>query len=673
MDIIPEGTVIEFLESQRFITATVIGRKGSRVRILTHTGREINLAPGRIIAASRKKIPVSDRNSTILALQSTNARREKLKEQINITEVWEAVNEDAESWPPQDLAELAFDGEITDDHIAAFLRAVIDDHTYFKYRDGMINVMPPVVVERLLEQRTREAKRLERISKGARWLDAVWKDEDTGTLGEEFEDAIQEFWIPALKDYCIQGDDSDYAPSVKGLLKYAGLSDSSSAFETLVRAGIWDKDENIELLRQGIEADFPPEVEKQAEELAVSIPNAVKENREDLRGLHLVTIDGAESKDLDDALSFCKKGEGWEIGIHITDISDEIKTGTPLFNEAINRATSIYLPEQQIPMLPDILSHNRWSLVQGEDRRGLSFFITIDNEGQILNSRISRSLINVARRMSYREAEEEILSGGTLSHLHELCKKMQQRRIENGALPLPIPELIINVTDGEVSVNLCRLGPARFLISECMILANVVAARFLRDNNIPGLYRSQPPPRQQIIFGEEEDLLANFRQRRLISRGHLGTEPEKHSGLGVDCYTTVTSPLRRGLDLLMQQQLTSFLQTGKPTHSEEELEQLAARLGAGLAAAAAVRQNRTRYWTLKYLESRKDEPLNAWILDKGRGNRLLVVLCDTLTPVEIPLRPQIEWAMDMEIQVRIKRIVPRENILKVDWWEAGGP
>ena len=669
MSEIQEGTVIEFLESQRFITAVCTGRKGSRLRILTHTGRDMNLAPGRVVTASRKKISFADRHAAVLALQAANSRREKLKEQISITDLWELVYDDAETWLPEDLAGLAFNEETHDDHVAALLRAVIDDHTYFKFRDGMVNVLPPMLVERLLEQRAKEARRLERIAKGAKWLETVWSDRPADAMGQEFRDAVQEFWIPALKDYCIQGDDSDYAPSVKGLLKHAGLSGNSHAFDTLVKAGIWEPDENIELLRQGIEPDFSPEVLDQAEKLAQVQPDAGEEEREDLRGLHLVTIDGAESKDLDDALSFCKKADGWEIGVHITDIGLETEPDTPIFNEAIRRATSIYLPEQQIPMLPDMLSHDRWSLVQGEDRRALSFFITVDTEGRILHSRIVRSLIRVARRMSYRDAEEDILSGGRLAPLHELCRKLMQKRIENGALPLPIPELIINVTDGKVSVNLSRMGPARFLISECMILANVVAARFLRDNAIPALFRSQPPPRQQIIFGEEEDLLANFRQRRLISRGNLGPEPEKHSGLGVDCYTTVTSPLRRGLDLLMQQQITSFLNTGTPLHNIESLEQLGIQLGAGLSAAAAVRQNRTRYWTLRYLETRKDEPLKAWILEKGRGNRLLVVLSETLTPVEIPLKPQIDWSLDMEIDVRIKRVVPRENILKVDWWE----
>ncbi len=673
MSDIQEGTVIEFLESQRFITAVCTGRKGSRLRVLTHTGREMNLAPGRVITASRKRISITDRHSTVLSLQAANSKREKLKEQVSITELWDLVQDEAETWRPEDLAELAFQGEIGDHHVAAFLRAVIDDHTYFKYRDGMVNVLPPMLVERLLEQRAKEARRLERIAKGAKWLDAVWNNETESAMGDEFRDAVQEFWIPALKDYCILGDDSDYAPSVKGLLKHAGLSGSAHAFDTLVKAGIWEQDENIELLRQGITPEFPAEVMEEAEELARCLPDAQQEDREDLRGLYLVTIDSAESRDLDDALSFCKKGDGYEIGVHITDIGLETGADSHIFKEAIKRATSIYLPEQQIPMLPNILSHDRWSLLQDSERRALSFFITVDPNGRILNTRITRSLIKVARRMSYRDAEEEILSGGRLAPLHELCKKLLQRRIENGALPLPIPELIINVQDGQVSVSLSRLGPARFLIAECMILANLVAARFLRDNAIPALYRSQPPPRQQIIFGEEEDLLANFRQRRLISRGNLGPEPEKHAGLGVDCYTTVTSPLRRGLDLLMQQQITSFLKNGKALHSTERLEQLSIELGTGLAAAAAVRQNRTRYWTLKYLETRKDQPLRAWILEKGRGNRLLVVLCETLTPVEIPLRPQIEWALDMEIDVRIKRVVPRENILKVDWWEAGVP
>ncbi len=665
---IKEGTIIEFLESQCFITAVCTGRKGSRLHILTQNGKEMNLAPGRVLSISGKRIDISDRHAVLLALQATHSRREALKEKIPISEVWEVVHDDAETWPPEELAELVF-GEAGDDQVAAFLRAVIDDHTYFKFRDGNINVLSPMLVGRLLEQRAREAKRLERIAKGARWLDVVWNNR-TEAMSEDLKDAVQEFWIPALQDYCIQGDDSDYAPSVRGLLKHAGLSGHSHAFDTLVKAGIWDRDENIELLRQGIEPDFSQEVMAQAKRSASADPDTRGKTREDLRGLHLITIDGAESKDLDDALSFCKKGNGWEIGVHITDIGLEIKDNSPLFKEAIKRATSIYLPEQQISMLPDILSNDRWSLLQGSDRQALSFFISLDSKGRITDSRISRSLINIARRMNYRDAEEDILSGGRLAPLHELCRKLMQRRIENGALPLPIPEVIIHVNAGDVSINLSKQGPARHLVAECMILANVVAARFLRDNGIPALYRSQPPPRQQIIFGEEQDMLANFRQRRLISRGILGLDPEKHWGLGVECYTTITSPLRRGLDLLMQQQITSFLQSGTALHTVEMLEQLSIQLTSGLSSAAAVRQNRARYWTLKYLETRKDAPLKAWILEKGRRNKLLAVLADTLTPVEIPHRPHIEWSQDMEIEVRIKRVVPRENILKVDWWEV---
>jgi len=333
MNEIQEGTVLEFLESQKFITAACTGRKGSRFRILTHTGREMNLAPGRVITASRKKINISDRHAAILALQAANSRRENIKEQVQITELWELVRDDAETWLPEDLAGLAFNEDVDDDRVAALLRAVIDDHTYFKFRDGMINVLPPMLVERLLEQRAREVIRLERIAKGAKWLEMLWSDRQGDAMGEEFRDAVEKFWIPALKDYCIQGDDSDYAPSVKGLLKHAGLSGGSQAFDTLVKAGIWEQDENIELLRQDIEPEFPAEVLKQAEELAEARPDADEEKREDLRGLHLVTIDGAESKDLDDALSFCKKGNDWEIGISVQKAVQHV--GLSMFHTSI--------------------------------------------------------------------------------------------------------------------------------------------------------------------------------------------------------------------------------------------------------------------------------------------------------------------------------------------------
>jgi len=669
MDIsINQGQVVEFLEGQRFICAQCIGKKGSRYHLLTHLGREMNLASGRFIYVSTQQISTQKRDRCIQELSKIYSRREALKEKVNIPELWELVQDEQEFWTPQELADLAFEQEIGPDHVAAFIRAVIDDHTYFKFREGMIKVQSPEAVDRILDQRAREAESLERLAKGSQWLEALWSDgpQKEGAI-KEVEDPLVSFWISAIKDFCINREDSEQADLVRGLFRQAGPRGASAPFDTLIRAGIWHEDENLELARHGIETEFPEAALQQAKTLAVSPVDLKREEREDLTDLNTFTIDGPESLDLDDALSFRECAGGWEVGVHITDIGLQIGRDTPLFNESVHRATTIYLPTKKISMLPEVLSHEAWSLKAGENRRALSFFIQLDNRGNILAKRIVRSVIRIHERLTYEDAEARIPEGREFHAMYRLCTALQAKRIENGALPLPIPEIVIQIDkSGNITIKLSRPGPAHSLVAECMILANFVAAQFLRDQDIPALYRSQPPPRDVIISGDETDLMANFRQRRLISRGNLGTEPEMHHGLGLDAYTTITSPLRRGLDVLMQQQITSMLTRGRPLYTNRDLNKLAMYLQQGLSAATSVRQARTRYWLLKYIKGLGNRSLDAWILERG-PRRVLAVLSDFLLPVELPIRAGESYSQDQKVKVVIKKVNARENILKLEW------
>ncbi len=669
---ITKGRVVEFLESQRFVCAVVLGKKGSRYHLLTHWGREMNLAPGRLLHTQGQIIPTHSRDSMMHSLQEIHEHRKRLQEGIDIRELWELVTGEGDVWQPRELAALAFTGDVGPDHEAAMIRAVIDDHTYFKFREGLINVQSPGAVERLLQQRRAEQEKLVRLSKGSRWLEELWSDspEEVRKAGEELDDPHVSYWVNAIKDYCIHGDESEYAAPVRALFRQSGLGDPSAPFQTMVKAGIWHEDENLELSRYGIDVEFPGDVRRQAEMLAEGGSNGIwEEGREDLTGLHVVTIDGPESLDLDDALSFRRTDAGWEIGVHITDIGLLMPVDSPLFQEAIRRATSIYLPEQKISMLPEVLSQGAWSLEKGRLRRALSFFATLDEQGEVVHERIVRSIILVDERLSYEDVDGRLGEGGPFQEIFRLCERRRAWRVERGALPLPIPELVIEVDEGGgVEVRLVEPGPARFLVAECMILANAMAARFLCGHGIPALYRSQAQPRERIIAGDEQDLLANYRQRRLISRGLLGPEPEPHHGLGLDVYTTVTSPLRRALDLLMQQQITSYLRDGVPLHSEKDLEALSLVLQQGLRGAAAVRQARTRYWLLKHLEQRKGEVLRAWLLETGH-RRALGVLCDYLVPVELPCPRDMKLVPDEVIGVKIKKVCPRKNVLEVAWGE----
>ncbi|NDY41758.1 RNB domain-containing ribonuclease [Dissulfurirhabdus thermomarina] len=656
------GQVVEYLEAQRFICGLCLGRKGARSHVLTHLGREVNLAPNRFLHVSRQRLPAGTREEHLDRLRRIWERRDALAARVDIVELWNLVHDERPAWSPAELAGLAFSGPVSDDHAAALIRAVITEQVHFKFRDGAIQVRSPEEVARSLERRRQEAERAARLSAGSAWLQALWGQ---GAPPPGLDPEQVRFWTEALRGYCLHGDEAPHAAEARQVLKTVHRASPAGAFETLVRAGVFSRDENLELLRLDLQADFSAEVEAEARRLAAAPTEP--DGREDLRDLDTFTVDAPESQDLDDALSLRPWAEGLEVGVHITDIGLRLPPGSPAFEEAMARGTSIYLPDQRLPMLPEVLSQEAWSLREGAEMPAVSFLARLTPEGELRDYRITRSLVRIRERLGYREADARLAAEGPLKALHGVCRELQRRRVEAGALPLPIPDLVIRVDpDGTVHVSVEEPGPSRFLVAECMILANSLAAAFLRDHRIPGLFRSQPPPKQRLIDGIETDLVANFRQRRLISRGVLGPEPEFHHGLGVAAYTTVTSPLRRALDLLMQQQIASTLRDGRPLHGPEDLARYGAVLGEGLRKAAAARQARVRYWILRHLEQRAPARLRGRVLESG-PRRVLVLLEDYLMVGELPRRPGRHYPVGDAVEVTVRKVDARENVLKLDW------
>lgn len=658
-----EGQVVEFLDGQRFFCAVCLKKKDNRFHLITYLGRELNLSPARLLHISNQRINIQNREKTLEALQNIHSRREALQGQTLISEIWEILKDEGVIWNPRDVAELVFGKDAGPDHEAALIRAVITESIHFKFKEGALVLQDEEHIHKALEIKAKEKEQQERIERGKAILHAIWSEEPS-TKEISLDDPHVSFWVEAIKDFCIKGTDSSQYLLVKNLFKNAGLNLSSAPFETLVKARIWNEDENLELHRYEIVTDFPKSLLDEGKRLASIKIN--RTNRIDLTSLDIFTIDGPETLDLDDAISFKKAGDDFEIGVHITDIGLKLGPDSPLFKEAIERATSIYLPDSKISMLPESLSQDAWSLMEGKYREALSFFAMLDKNGIIKHSRIIPSLIKVKKRLTYQEVDGDISKKGEFHVLHELCNQIQSQRIKNGALPLPIPELIIIIDEnGYIHPRLLSLDPARFMVAECMILANSIAANFLKENRIPALFRSQPAPRERIIVGIEPDIKVNYQQRRLISKGDLGPKPEWHSGLGLGAYTTITSPLRRGLDLLMHQQIISFIQEKKPLHTRERLAKLKILLQEGLSKAAAVRQARTRYWMLKFFQKRIDVPMDAWILDSNQ--KIIAVLSDYLLPVELPKRQGMNFFFGQDVQICIKKSVPRENILKADW------
>ncbi len=664
---IASGQVIEFLDEQRFICAVILEKKGSRYHVLTHLGRELTLSDARFLHVSSQKLTYTHREAVLRGLEEIHGRRNVLLDAIDIPSLWALVQSEQETWSCADLVQLVFTGDTGPDHEAALIRSVILNHTHFKFKNGQIVVQPAHVVELLLAHQERERQEQEELARGVVFLKALWseKEQERHAALQQVKAGEFDSLLSNIADFCIKGDESQSAFKVKNIFKQAGLLQPSAPFYTMVKAGRWSVHENLELAKYGIERSFGLKAMHQAVKIADE--PFEKTGLLDLTALNIFTIDSLETTDIDDALSFRQVSAGYELGVHITGVGERISAKTPLFDEAIRRATSIYLPDEIIPMLPEILSARVMSLVAGEERPVISFFATMDEHANVLKTRIVLSVIRVANRFTYDSVDEAIKSGQEpFETLLGLCERLQQRRIEAGAMPLPIPDVSIRIVNGEPEVSLQPIGPARFLVSECMVLANRMAAEFLRDNHIPAIYRSQPAPKSKLVSGITTDVKLNYRQRRFISRGVTSQEPEFHSGLGLEAYTTVTSPLRRGLDLLMQQQIASFLQSGLPLHTSADLESLAIYLNEGLISAALVSNNRQRYWLLRHLEKQINRPLRAWILEDS-PQKTLVVLHDYLMLVEMPKPMGMAVTPDEDVTVYVSRVNAREGVLRASW------
>lgn len=662
-----QGKVGEYIEQGKFICAFVAEDTGKRLHLLNQNGREVSLSLSRLVHLSQAALSGQlSREEILRELKEVAERRRELMADVDLAAIWELAVEESESvFEPRFLAELSFGENVSDDHVAAFLRCLFIDRLYFKYKEGRITVHSAEVVEQLRHQQEKEKQKEALLDNGGRGLLQIWEG-DVAAQWPERESCLQ-----MVRDYYLYGNDAPESGTGRELLKRSGLTRPHDAFHLLVKAGIWDANENLPFLRQELADVFPEEVLAQA--AALPEPDIValcSEGRRDLTHLPLLTIDGAETRDYDDALHIEKRGENYLVGIHISDVAHYVRPDEPLFVEALNRVTSLYFPERQVPMLPPELSQGCCSLIAGRPRAAVSFMVELSPEGEVLDFDLLASVVEVKRQLSYPEAEVMAESDEELRQLADLSRKLQQRRVAAGALLIPIPDVNIKLTNGgePVAVELSDVDTvSRSLVAEFMVLANTLGAQYVAEREVPGLYRSQEPPRKRLFTNPQKDLLVNYQQRRHLSPGKLLTAPKPHSGVGVSQYTTVTSPIRRLLDLVMQQQIKGLLAGKGALYRLEELNDLGAKILTTQSRVNQVRQQRHRYWLLKFLEPREGQRLEALVINRG-PKRVQFVLTDCLLDGDLPTVQAGGRAEPGElVQVRLERVNALDNQLRFTW------
>jgi exoribonuclease-2 len=662
---VQSGSLIEYLDNGKFTCALVTESQPTRVRLLNQNGREVNLPVSRIVHCSRfNHQTAEDRTALVKFLQDTTRKRHSLMEQIDLETLWELiVAENSETFEPSFLAELMFGRTADDDLVSAFLRSVFRDRLFFKYREGKITAHPPEKVEQLKHQREKEAEKRTLIDEACALLARI---SDQGEQAAPFTQSEQNI-LSLVQDYYLFGKESKDADTGALILKQSGYNRPHDPYHILVKSGFWPKNVNVGLLRHQLPVSFAVPARHQAERLLRTGNEQLfaDPDRLDLTHLKPLTIDGITTLDFDDALSIEEQDGNYLVGIHISDVAHYVRPGDPLFQEAMARGTSVYFPEGQIPMLPRHLSQGICSLIQGEIRAAFSHLILLSPEAEVLKVSISPSIIKVARRLSYEDGDRLAETDPELRLLALLKNKLRRRRIEAGALLLPFPDVNIHLdANARVSVSLGRTDTtARTIVSELMILANTEAARFVSDRMAPGLFRGQGKINRRLVQGEDDDLYRNTLQRKHLPRSELTTAARPHSGLGVSQYTTITSPIRRLLDLVMQHQINAMVRQKRPYFTEEMCKDFTSVINRTVSTANIVKQQRQRYWLLKHLEEKIDSWFDALIIDTS-SKRSHLLLTALLMDVDLPATSIPPGSL---VQIRLIAADAVENTLRFSW------
>jgi exoribonuclease-2 len=330
-----QGKIIEYIDESHLLCTICFQEKGERLYLLTPSNREVTLAPKRILLMSGSGFnPSETREGLLSRLREAEARRKDLKTRIRVEELWELVKDETQSYDFKYLSQLCFGADVTDDHVAALVRALFENRVYFKFKEGFFLPNSADKVAQLIQQREEDERREESLSQGSVWLKDMESDRSVQAP------ACKEDVVNLLVELALYEKEAPQFKFAKDLLARAGIQDIRQARRLLIKVGIWGEDQSLDLLRLKIQEDFSVE---QLEEARLFVQTGKGSTiREDLRQLPVFTIDGPLTRDFDDALSVEITPQKISLGIHIADVAGLIPIDSRLDREAAQRASYLF-------------------------------------------------------------------------------------------------------------------------------------------------------------------------------------------------------------------------------------------------------------------------------------------------------------------------------------------
>ncbi|MGD8882359.1 MAG: RNB domain-containing ribonuclease [Desulfobacterales bacterium] len=659
------GSIVEYIDRQKIMCAVVLEVKNQRLRLLTENNREVNLSPKRLLHKDKIRLDLTlGRDQMVHTLKQVVQKRQKLIKDIDIRDLWEVLNSEQDWIDLATMTEFCFPENASGDHESAVMRALFNDRLYFKFNPQGFLPNSEKQVERLAAQRQQEERKNKIIEAGGSWLKSVLKSPGASDP-QSFSEEIQQY-IEILKSYCLFEKESEDYTIAKALIARARIESIDDIFEILVKLGVYDQDENIDLHRYQVPADFPEKVLASAKQLVGSNSAASFDaSRKDLTDMPLMTIDGQGTLDFDDALSIEEKGGSFRLGVHIIDVGQVIQKGDLVDQEALARGSSIYMPDQKISMLPPTLAEGLCSLKAGELRPAISIMIDLSPMAEIMDYEIFPSLIKVQHQLTYFDVNIYAEENQNILILRDIAEKFRKKRLDARAVQITVPEINVWINENrDITINrINRESPARMLVSEIMIMANWLMAKYLKKRRVPAIFRSQPEPRERLYKNNTGTLFQNWMQRRLLSRFILSTDPDWHSGLGLDAYVTATSPIRKYSDLANQRQIRASLGL-EEAYTAEQIAEIIQLLEVPMNNVGRFQFTRHRYWLLKYLENQIGQKEEAIVLHKTRRN-FQILLTQYMLECDLPIPTGFDLKPEDLIQVTIQRVNARRDILQV--------
>ncbi len=665
------GSIVAFRQDGALALGVVAGEEKQRVRVIVPGGREERITEGRIVFEVERsgRVPGAgpdDRKAAGRRAEAAESHVVALAERVDVPLLWDLVVGSGGTLDDAELADLAI-GDRSGAARAALFRALSAEGARFQRRGDVWEARAPEALHEILTQRERVARRDE---DRRRALEALAEAARGGRFAPSDNPEERRF-LEALEETAILGPDASEASrgAAEQALLAAGVRHDRSregAFLLLRRAGRFSSDdENLEVLRYRMRTEFPREVVESAR-AAVS-RGFSRDGRSDLTGLDVVSIDAPQTREIDDALSIePRPGGGVRLGVHVADPAAYVEKDDPVDREAFARAATRYFPESRLPMIPEAISEGAASLAEGEDRPALSFLVALDADGEISSHEVVRSVVRSVARLTYEAADAAIgREGGPhaalLRSLERAAALLEGRRAAAGAVRIPAPEVEPRVLD-DGRIALVRIdpdSPSRRLVSEAMVLAGAVAARFCAGRSVPAIYRRQPPPDRPLAAAaaSSEDFAAARALRRSLRRGEVGVSPGPHFALGLPAYAQATSPLRRFQDLVTHRQIVAALAGLPPPYDLESLRRIAATTEAAEADGRRAERAADRYWLLRYLEGSVGAEVDAVVVEVEP--RPVVVLVETL--LEEPLAGLAGVRPGDRIRLRIERVNPRAD------------